>query len=315
MLSKLSIRVYGMRVAEPHHDGTPHWHALLFAAPRSVAQVLRLVNAEWLSESPDEPGARQHRVRVVRINPVKGSAVGYVAKYLAKNVDGHQLEFTQSRDADGEVQLTGDAPKTAAERIRAWASAWGVRQFQFFGAPPVLWWRELRRLRDETSEVPAIESARAPADAGDYAGHVEAAGGVCVARAQRPLFTWREDRDGENRYGEPLAQQLRGVAAFRTIETICCEMRDELNPPWLGGVRSYPVADSGVDRVCTRKHDWSVGLKALSLASAPWTRVNNCNRPDRQVSGGLDRRTAVLDSCTVEGFLRTSPAHHSRCAA
>ncbi|MBY6221538.1 replication endonuclease [Marinobacter nauticus] len=66
------------------------------------------------------------------------SATGYVAKYISESIDGYEV---------GEDSYGNDAVESAA-RIRAWASIWGIRQFQFMGSPNVTVYRELRRLRN-----------------------------------------------------------------------------------------------------------------------------------------------------------------------
>lgn len=211
-LHKADCRPYGLRVAEPHTDGTPHWHFLLFVEPAQLERVKETLRRYALSESPDEPGAQRHRVLFTVIDKAKGSATGYIAKYVSKNIDGHALDSAKSRDQGGELETSGDDAASAAERIRAWASIWGIRQFQFFGTPPLSFWRELRRVDGPVSISPEIESARAPADEGDYAAHVLAVGGVCASRAALTLETYRDPQPDEpNRYGERTKGRLRGV--------------------------------------------------------------------------------------------------------
>ena len=86
------IRVFGFRVVEPHHDATPHWHLLLFMRPEHVEQAREIFRKHALKKDGNEPGAQENRFKVVPIDEAQGSATGYIAKYISKNIDGFALD-------------------------------------------------------------------------------------------------------------------------------------------------------------------------------------------------------------------------------
>ncbi|MPY01283.1 replication endonuclease [Salinivibrio sp. VYel4] len=189
-LDKLDIKFYGMRVVEPHHDGCPHWHMLLFCEPQHTDTIIDVYRRLSLQDSPSEPGAQHRRFVVERIDWSRGSAVGYIAKYLSKNISGHHITSDKDTNLDG---------TDAANAVRTFARVNGLRQFQFFGGPSVTTWRELRRIRTEFKKDDAmfadldeaqwfaVESVRRAADAGDWKAFCYAMGGVFVKRNKQLL--------------------------------------------------------------------------------------------------------------------------------
>ncbi|MDV7106452.1 replication endonuclease, partial [Vibrio sp. TH_r3] len=109
--------------AEPQHDGTPHWHLLLFVEKHHYEEMVNIMRFYSMREDSEEQGALDHRFTEVKIDPEKGSATGYIAKYISKNIDGSDLDSG----------IYGEDPLDAAARVDAWASCWGIRQFQQLG--------------------------------------------------------------------------------------------------------------------------------------------------------------------------------------
>ncbi len=247
--------VYGLRIAEAHHDGTPHWHMLLFVSPLHLDAVKNTIRRYALADSPDEAGAQQYRVKFENIDPLKGSAVQYVAKYIGKNVDGTGIDLDEN----------GLPAAESLARVTAWARLHGIRQFQFIGGPPVGLWREIRRIKEPViADAPeAIGNAWRAAQKvenrqADYAGLIRAVGGPTVKRAEQAiqLATTSDERLG--RYG--WQTMVKPVGVFH------------LDKP-----RRVYASERKVWQIRMRVGEFGRRFAGdPAAAHRPWTRVNNC---------------------------------------
>ena len=275
-LKRRGVGIYGFRIAEPNHDGTPHWHLLTFHQVEHLGEIKAIVWKYALQDSPNEPGAHAHRVDFKVIDWNRGSAAGYVAKYVAKNIDGYRVE----QDLYG-----NDALETSA-RVEAWAATWGIRQFQQVGGPPVGPWRELRRVESVPDQAPehlkaahravnktaVLEGRDNASVAWDH--YCKAQGGVFCGRAYLIRIAFVE-REGRGRYGEQLPPAPIGV------ETVSRELYTPAHMAHMGGKASRLVHWL----IQSVRHAWQIVSRAgramkgsFKGAQRPWTRVNNCTR-------------------------------------
>lgn len=244
------LQVYGVRVVEPHHDATPHWHMMLFTSKEQRQQVIDIMRRYAMAEDGDERGAAKNRFDCKHLN--KGGAAGYIAKYIAKNIDGYALDGERDHE-------TGELLTDTAAAVTAWASTWRIPQFHFIGLPSRGAWRECRKIRsvslaDEFDET--VEAVRAAADAGDFAAYILAQGGPNVARDDQTVRVARRVADERNAYDEEV-QKIAGIFA-----------------PHIGADRVYE----------TRTTQWRIVAKAVavepltlkSASGAPRSPVNNC---------------------------------------
>jgi hypothetical protein len=245
-LDRQSMKPYGLRVVEAHHDGTPHWHLLLFIPKHQAKELISIFRGYALAEDGMEPGAQKRRFEVVPIDKSKGSAAGYIAKYISKNLDAHGV------DAD----LNGFEAKDSAERVNAWATTWGIRQFQQFGGAPVTVWRELRRIKELPDEHPMFDAWHA-ADNGQWDLFVTAMGGTHAKRDEHPITLHRVWNDKPNGYNEPIGYQVIGLlcgdeAVTTRLHTWTIEMINsgECDEP-CGELTGLPSGDEAVTTRCS----------------------------------------------------------------
>lgn len=268
-LKDKGARMMGVRVAEPHHDGCPHWHALIWCDPRHLDTVRDTITRTWLEDDGTEPGARKYRTKWVHMT--KGGAAGYVAKYVAKNIDaplmydGQPVHLQHVDDdapaMDRQPDMLGGQSVTPAARVEAWASAWGIRQFQVLGMPSVTVWRELRRVHPNAAKGrgdPELERAykaahRGPGRRADWAEYCRAQGGVMLKRHEYRANVKHYDRETVGGYDEGQTRKCPvGVVTATTAALL--QYMPSIREEW------------GGEGFGLRKQD-------------AWTRLNNCG-PD-----------------------------------
>lgn len=288
---RMGIKVYGFRVAEPNHDGTPHWHYLLFTEAKNVAPV-QAVFWKWaMKDSPDEKGAAAHRLDIKLMQASKGTAAGYIAKYIAKNIDGYAVG----------QDLYGNDAIESSQRVEAWAATWRIRQFQQIGGAPVGVWRELRRVETlpagapdhlvqahrAVNKVAVIEGRDNASVAWDRYCHAQ--GGVFVGRGYRIQLDM-QPQEGLTRYGEEKPKKPAGV---------CTTGIERVTPHWM---RHMPGAVGCFERhvyweVASKRHQWEIKRASVGIQSAhraPWTCVNNCTeggKSERSEQGRSGRKS------------------------
>ncbi|HCA7354014.1 TPA: replication endonuclease [Citrobacter freundii] len=260
------IRVFGFRVVEPHHDATPHWHLLLFMRPEHIEQAREIFRKHALKEDGHEPGAQENRFQVVPIDEAHGSATGYIAKYISKNIDGFALDGEKDDE-------TGEDLKEMSLRVSAWASRWSIRQFQQIGGAPVTVYRELRRLGDRELVLhPELEPARQAANGGEWDNYVLAQGGPLVERDKLRIRLNYETTENGNAYGDDV-QRITGIYCPITGSDSLIFTR----------TTQYKIVPKrqGADGVAV-----DVGFSGGS--AAPRSSVNNCTREPATGADGVE---------------------------
>lgn len=308
------LSYFGVRVVEPHKDGTPHWHLMLWATPKALRIIKKVLFAYFTAEDKAELWARWHnrkalykayrkRCAIYRYYKKKGkdvkrpklaelapwsprflwvdiestprgedgrrekSAAGYIAKYISKNINGAGCENMI-------CAKTGQLIGLSLAQVKAWASLWGIRQFQFQGCDPITVYRELRRVRQPLLHE-RLEKVRAAAESNNFVDFIRAIKAVndeAEATEQAPVKLAYSVTPYGNEYGEA-TKKVKGVG--------CSEFT-----------------------AVTRAESWTVRRKAqlFGRVALTWSSGNNCTPVLDSYHGALfddDAKKALGRGCTV----------------
>lgn len=225
-IKKNSIYTFGMRVCEPHHDGTPHFHLLIYLKKEHVQKYKEIFKKHCFKVDSDEKGADKHRCDIKDLDLENGSPTGYLAKYISKNIDGEGVGEDLEASLDASV---------TSERVCAWASLWGIRQFSEINTIPITVYRECRRLKSVLTGKKAAkaEQVRSAADKGDYAAYMKAMGGPNTKRADLILRAFHIAKEKKNKFNEVITRLL-GLADRESDEVIQTRPEEwSIQPLWM----------------------------------------------------------------------------------
>ena len=287
-LAREGVQMFGFRVAEPHHDGTPHWHMLMFVHPDQMGYLISIMQRYALAHEKAELVQRPSRRNGFSgmatnitprfswqiMDPKEGGATGYIAKYIAKNLDGHAV------GDDWEAETPAEEGAVSAG---AWSCWHGIRQFQQIGGPSVSVWRECRRLSDPQGPCKdmLMESIRHTASSSNWRAYMDLMGGPVLPRKDRPVKLLNIIKEAQSQYGEDI-KKIMGVIGRK-------ESRISRLDGWV-------ISKTGLDAreplsFAARQGSASTGR---AEGAAPWSSDNNCT--GRENAAGKH----VLDQLSAE---------------
>ena len=262
--ARKGVQLIGMRVAEPHHDGCPHWHILAFFPKPQRSLIRQIIRRYALEDSPTESGAQKHRFTAIKIKSKsksgkKQSAVGYIAKYISKNLS---LDDVNTND----ILNDGQSAKQTVNRVEAWASVWGIRQFQQFGGERITPYRELRRLRglelDDSNK--AFHSLWVSADSGDYASYLKECSQRQKIKIERLYSHVNYKKFGSRHVRYDRVNQETGEVLSSNF-TLDRQFSNQF-----GSLKLPPIIGLSIDDnfLTTRLHTWTTQARRLSRVRA-----------------------------------------------
>lgn len=123
-------KLLGIRVEEPHEDGCPHWHLLVYIKPEHEAQLRKIIERYF---------GNGIAALVEAIDPAKGRGASYIMKYI--------------------LPVLSASGNTVAARYQAFRAAWGKRAIQIFDHPgSSTIWDQMRRIKPESDEYQTLSS-------------------------------------------------------------------------------------------------------------------------------------------------------------
>ncbi|PMG54915.1 replication endonuclease [Vibrio splendidus] len=122
--------LFGVRVVEPHKDGTPHWHMLVFFDPQLEDYLFSSSCGLFQKHFQHSPHAFKVNMGISSTGKNVASASSYIFKYILKSIGGEFLG-DELHISNGNLEI--EKIQNDANKISAWKSAVNIKMYHQFG--------------------------------------------------------------------------------------------------------------------------------------------------------------------------------------
>lgn len=193
LFSKRGIDFFGIWTAEPHEDGCPHRHGLIWLPIGQLNDLKSAIKKHF-------PGKRATKIKVLKGD---GEATAKVSSYVLTYV-------LKATDAAGKPEKEVDEDHLENfRRMQGWASANAARRFGFIGLPKGLigTWRGIYNMADENITDPRIRLIKKRMRKRQYASALTLLGAFDKVETSdqrfQPVY-----RERQNKYREIYKQKI-----------------------------------------------------------------------------------------------------------
>lgn len=231
-------KLIGIRVEEPHEDGCPHWHLLIYIKPEHEAQLRKIIERYF---------GNGIAAQVEAIDPSKGRGASYIMKYI--------------------LPVLNASGNTVAARYQAFRAAWGKRAIQFFDCPgSSTIWDQMRRIKPGSDDYQALScyalELHSAACSNDYCTF------LCVLQRNVQLQS-KSLPDGST----SVKKKRRVSILYWERNFVDCSAAKTKTTSKLKKIQGIEDHGNPID---THPHDWKIEKKAIS-GSASRTKKDDTN--------------------------------------